>query len=68
MKSRDYREKTVDGVIFDVKRPVPKDCDVTVRMTSDRIGQSLSLQAANVMIMIPLEAVRDIIKVSEKKG
>ena len=65
---RDYREKTIRGCIFDGSKPLllPKMCDVTVRMTSDKIGQSLSLQAFNVMIEIPLEQVRDIIRVSKE--
>ena len=66
--TRDYREKTIKGCVFDGSRKVmlPKMCDVTVRMTSDKIGQSLSLQAFNIMIEIPLESVKDIIKVSER--
>ena len=64
---RDYREKTVKGLIIDVTKPFPKKCDVTVRMTSDRLGQSLSLQAFNVMLEIPLESVTEIIKVSGKE-
>lgn len=66
--SRDYREKTVEGCIIDGSNPlmIPKKCNVTVRMTSDKLGQSLSLQAFNVMIEIPLESVKDIIKVSER--
>ena len=65
---RNYREKTIKGCIFDGSKVLmkPKMCDVTVRMTSDHLGQSLSLQAFNVMIEIPLEAVKDIIKVSDK--
>ena len=65
---RDYREKTIKGCIFDGSKPLPlpKKCDVTVRMTSDKIGQSLSLQAFNVMIEIPLEGVKEIIRVSRK--
>lgn len=63
---RDYREKTVQGVVYPNtdKLIMPMKSEVTVRMTSDKIGQSLSLQAGNVMIMIPLEAVRDIIKIA----
>ena len=65
---RDYREKTIKGCIIDGSKPLPlpQMCDVTVRMTSDKIGQSLSLQAFNVMIEIPLEQVRDIIRVSKE--
>ena len=48
--------------------PIMKKTNVTVRMTSDKIGQSLSLQAFNVMIEIPLESVRDIIRVSDREG
>lgn len=68
LMKREYREKTVKGCIADGSDPlpIPKLCDVTVRMTSDKLGQSLSLQAYNVMIQIPLESVREIIRVSEK--
>jgi hypothetical protein len=41
--------------------------NVTVRMTSDDVGQSLSLQTNDVMIQIPLEQVADIIKIAEKE-
>ena len=66
MKNRDYREKTIKGMIFDIHKPFPQMGQVTVRMTSDKIGQSLSLQCANIMIEIPLEPVSDIIRVPEK--
>ena len=67
-KMRDYREKKVKGCITDGASPVmiPRKCDVVVRMTSDKVGQSLSLQAFNIMIQIPLESVQDIIKVTDK--
>lgn len=64
MKDRDYREKTVKGMV--ATGLIPKFCDVTVRMTSDKRGQSLSLQAYNLLIEIPLESVKGIIKVTEK--
>lgn len=64
---RDYREKDVKGMLVDASNMNCKMCNVTVRMTSDNIGQSLSLSAYNVMIQIPLESVRDIIKVTEVK-
>ena len=65
---RDYREKDIKGCIIDGSKPMimPRKCDVTIRMTSDARGQSLSLQAFNIMIEIPLESVRDIIKVTER--
>ena len=70
MKKRDYREKTIKGCIFDICQipTLPRKCDVTVRMTSDKIGQSLSLCAYNVMIEIPLEPIADIIRVADKGG
>lgn len=61
---RDYREKDVDGIIFDGLHIKPSR--ITVRMTSDKYGQSLSLTAWNVQFQIPLDAVSDIIKVVEK--
>ena len=66
---KDYREKTIQGCIIDGSKPIPlpKRCDVTVRMTSDKTGKSLSIQAFNVMIMIPLEKVTDIIRVAESE-
>ena len=63
---RDYREKDVFGFITDGKRFAKRK--VTIRMTSDEIGQSLSLTADNIQINIPLEAVSDIIRVVEKEG
>jgi hypothetical protein len=68
--SRDYREKTIKGCVFELKKKlvyVPKMCNVIVRMTSDDVGQSLSLQTNDVMIQIPLEQVADIIKIAEKE-
>ena len=67
---RDYREKLVDGWLSngDVVGGIP----VRVRMTSDDKGQSLSLTTElnqndkGIQIGIPLEAVRDIVKVVEK--
>lgn len=64
---KDYREKDVKGFIGDTSKSVfPKSCRITVRMTSDKKGQTLSLAGANVLIGIPLEEVSDIIKVAER--
>lgn len=65
---RDYREKDVAGYISDMKKPFPylQPCNVTVRMTSDEHGKTLSLAGANILIGIPLEAVADIVKVVEE--
>lgn len=62
---KDYREKTIKGMFYD--RGKLKFNNVTVRMTSDDVGQSLSLQTRDTMIQIPLEDVRDIIRVAEKE-
>lgn len=69
---RDYREKLVNGYITDGKHF--GGIKVRVRMTSDDKGQSLSLTTemnpndTGIQIGIPLESVRDIIKVVEKNG
>ena len=64
---RDYREKDVIGFIGDTSKSVfPKPCRITVRMTSDKMGQTLSLAGANVLIGIPLEEVKDIVNVVNK--
>ena len=60
---RDYRDKTVRGMVTDVKNMIPRKTNVRVQMTSDKLGQSLSLSTSDVLIMIPLESVRDIIKI-----
>ena len=60
---RDYRDKTVKGMVTDVKNMIPRKTNVRVQMTSDKLGQSLSLSTSDVLIMIPLESVRDIIKI-----
>lgn len=63
---RDYREKTVSGFVSNGTQLAP--CPVTVRMTADDYGQTLSLQSPGYQIGIPMEAVADIIKlVSQKK-
>lgn len=64
---KDYREKDVMGFIGDTSKSLfPKPYEITVRMTSDESGQTLSLAGANVLIGIPLEEVADIIKVAER--
>ena len=69
---RDYREKLVNGWLTDGNNfgGIP----VRVRMTSDDKGQSLSLTTEmnqkdlGIQIGIPLEAVRDIIRVADKEN
>ena len=62
---RDYREKVVLGMIADAKTMKHNSCPVTVRMTNDKRGKSLSLSAFNILIAIPLESVQEIIKLTE---
>ena len=68
----DYREKLVNGWLTDGKDfgMIP----VRIRMTNDEKGKSLSLTTEmnekdmGIQIGIPLEAVRDIIKVVDKEN
>ncbi|MBP5168912.1 MAG: hypothetical protein ILP14_06895 [Oscillospiraceae bacterium] len=63
---KDYREKDVMGFIGDTNKSVfPKPCRITVRMTADKRGKTLSLAGANILIGIPLEDVEDIIMIAE---
>lgn len=64
VSKRDYREKDVKGILCEAEHMKYIPTNVTVRMTSDKLGQSLSLSAFNVMIEIPLEEVADIIRVA----
>lgn len=61
-----YQEKDVDGML--IKEQNGKNslypCPVTVRLTCDGIGQTLSLNAGNTMILVPLEGLTGIIKAS----
>lgn len=66
---RDYREKQVEGMvaIWNARRiPTFRKMPVMIRMTNDKIGASLSMQAGNVMIEIPLEKVQEIITLTER--
>ena len=69
---RDYREKLVNGWLADGKHF--GGFPVRVRMTSDDKGQSLSLTAEmspkglGIQIGIPLETVREIIRVVDKEN
>ena len=58
------RTRDVTGIIFDIDDMKARKCMVTVRVTSDKdFGKSLSLNAYNIMIEIPLEPVSDYIEV-----
>lgn len=58
---------TTEEFIADIFRDKePRLSNVIIRMTSDKKGKSLSFQASNVIIGIPLEKVEDIIRIAEK--
>lgn len=68
---KDYREKDVQGLVNVMNpRHIITSCidTITVRITQEENGASLSLQARNIMFLIPLEEVKDIIKVSERSN
>lgn len=59
------RYKVVNGLTINIKRPgalVP--AAITIRVTSNKAGKSLSLEDGANMIMIPLEPVSDLIDVT----
>jgi len=68
-KQRDYRSKVVKGWIADNSHI--GDVNVHVRMTSDERGQSLSfsIEEGDIMMQIgiPLEKVKDIIRVTKRE-
>lgn len=69
MINRDYREKKIMGMLTISEGMQMGMVPVTVRMTSDSKGQSLSLSAyEEIMISIPLESVRDIIQVTRRNS
>ena len=60
--------KVIDGFIGDMSKSIiPNKCKVTVRLSDDRLGQTLSLSAYNVLIGIPLEPIKDIVVVADDK-
>lgn len=68
---KEYREKDVQGFvnIINPRRIITSRKEtITVRMTQDKNGASLSLQARNIMFLIPLEEVKDIISISERSN
>lgn len=69
MNKRDYREKKIMGMLTIAEGMQMGMVPVTVRMTSDSKGQTLSLSAyEEIMISIPLESVRDIIQVTRRNS
>lgn len=52
---RKYIEKDTNGLIYDGKHL--HGAVVTVRITSDNYGKSMSLTAGNIQIQIPLEPI-----------
>lgn len=55
------RAKMVHGCVMDSKSL--RKQDICIRVTHDKRGKSLSLEDGDRMLMIPLEAVEDMIKV-----
>lgn len=55
MKNRKYIEKDSNGLIFDGRSL--HGTTVTIRITSDEYGKSMSLTAGNIQIQIPLEPI-----------
>ena len=68
---KDYREKDVQGLVnvMNPRHIITSHKDtITVRVKQDENGASLSLQARNIMFLIPLEEVKDIISISERSN
>lgn len=65
VKKRDIRTKDVLGFMADGRKIYR--AEVTVRMTADDICTSISFQAGNTLIQVPLESVSDIIQIVPKK-
>ena len=67
---RDYRSKSVNGFITDGEHMAR--VKIRVQMTSDEKGKTLSLGVEDdnipMQLSIPLEAVRDIIRVYNDRG
>lgn len=61
-----YREVDVTGCIATYDKPLPKGAPVTVRVTSDKYGKTLSLTCSGIMIAIPLENAEEIMEVELK--
>lgn len=61
-----YRERDVIGLSINGRTLVGKRVPVTVRITADGVGKTLSLSTGENMILIPLESVSDLIKVQEE--
>lgn len=58
--------KRINGIITDGTKF--KETSVIARFTSDRIGESLSLQVGEIMIAVPFGAVMPIIKKARTRG
>lgn len=56
--------KTVTGIVTDGRRMEKRQ--IVVRFTSDKLGESLSLQAGDIMIHVAYEDILQIIKKARK--
>lgn len=68
-RSEKTRAKRVKGINCQVEKFDYTPTIITVRMTKDEVGSSLSLldEGKGIMLMIPLEAVSDMLKIVEKE-
>ena len=57
------RWKTVNGLKM-TRIGTSGPCKITIRVTSDERGKSLSLEDGTTMLMIPLEPVADLLTVA----
>ena len=58
-----YKERKVRGMLSDGQDM--KMADITLRVTVDRVGKSLSLTSEDdsIMLLIPLEPVQDLVRI-----
>lgn len=59
--------RTVKGLSTDIRFMRFKKRNIDVYITSDKIGATLSLTDGEKMLAIPLEAVKDVIALKERK-
>lgn len=54
--------KMIKGFIGYENEVIPQSTDVMVRFTSDKYGETISLENGKVMLGVPFEAVRKMIE------
>ena len=58
--------KTIKGFIGYENEVIPQSEQVTVRFTSDRYGETISLENGNVMLGVPFETVQKMVEKARK--